>query len=81
MDMSRGVDVHVDADLQDCCAVLTQQEGSGETRVIAMMGGELTKTEQLSTQMERLLLYACWAVRRKAKYILAVPTREVVLPM
>ena len=34
----RGVDVHVDADQQDCCAVLTQQEASKEVRVIAMMG-------------------------------------------
>ena len=81
VDMSRGVDVRVDADLQDCCAVLTQQEASGETRVIAIMGRGLTKTEQLGTPMERLLLCACWAVRRKAKYILAVPSREVVLSM
>ena len=46
VDMSRGVDVHVDADQQDCCAVLIYQEASGEVREIAMMGRELMKTEQ-----------------------------------
>ena len=81
VDMSHGVDVHVDADQQDCCAGLTQQEASGEFRVIAMMGQELTKTEKQGTLMERLFLCACWAIRRNAKYILAVPSREVVLPL
>ena len=46
VDMSRGVDMHVDADQHDCYAVMTQQEASGEVRVIAMMGRELAKTEQ-----------------------------------
>ena len=34
----RGVDVHMNADQQDCCTVLTQQEASRGVRVIAMMG-------------------------------------------
>ena len=38
VDISQGVDVHVDTDQHDCCAVLTQQEASREVRVIAMMG-------------------------------------------
>ena len=81
VDMSRGVDVHMDADQHDCCAVMTQQEVSREVRVIAMMAHERSKTEQQGTLMERLLLCACWAIRRNAKYILAVPSREVVLPL
>ena len=64
VDMSQGVAVYVDADQHDCCEVMTQQEASGEVRVIARMGRELAKTEQQGTLMERLLLCACWAIRR-----------------
>ena len=38
VEMLHGVDVHMDADQHNCCAVLTQWEASGEVRVIAMMG-------------------------------------------
>ena len=58
--------------------VLTQREASGEVRLIAMMGRELAKTEQQGTLMEQLLLWTCWTIRRNVKYILAVPSREVV---
>ena len=45
-----------------------------------MLGRELTKSEQACTVFERLLLCACWAVKRLASYVLHLPSCTIVLP-
>ena len=48
--------------------------------VIAMMGRELTVSEQSASPMERQLICALWAIKRVAQYALSVPELIVVLP-
>ena len=80
VDMSRGARIHVDADESDCSAVMVQQDSKGEQHVVAMLGRELTKGEQRGTLFDRLLLCACWAVKRLSHYVLYLPSRVIVLP-
>ena len=80
VDMSRGARIHVDADESDCSTVMVQQDSKGEQHVVAMLGRELTKGEQRGTFFARLLLCACWAVKRLSRYVLYLPSRIIVLP-
>ena len=54
----------MDADSTDCSAVMVQLGQDGDMHVVAMIGIELTKSEQKCTMLERLMLCACWAVKR-----------------
>lgn len=45
VDMTLGAKVYVDVDDVDCCAVMVQQGPNGDTKVNAIMGRELTKSE------------------------------------
>ena len=45
-----------------------------------MLGHDFSITEQGWTQLERLLLIACWGVHRLAKYTMFAPGIVVALP-
>ena len=45
-----------------------------------MLGRDFSITEQGWTELERLLLTACWGVRRLARYTMFVPGIVVALP-
>ena len=77
--MQCGAHIHVDADTVDCCAVMVQQH-SYERRIVAMLGWELAKQEQNCTMLGKLLLCACWAIKRLLHYMLYLPTCTIVLP-
>ena len=45
-----------------------------------MLGRKFSISEQWWTELERLLLTACWGVRRLAKYTMFAPGIVVALP-
>ena len=78
--MSRGARIHVDVDNTDCSAVMVQLRQDGDMHVVAMIGRELMKSEQKCTMLERLMLCACWAVKRLSQYVLYLPSCVIVMP-
>ena len=70
----------MDVDNTDCSAVMVQLRQDGDMHVVAMIGRELTKSEQKCTMLERLMLCACWAVKRLSRYVLYLPSCVIVMP-
>ena len=72
-DAKKPIKIHVDADENDCSAVLVQGETANDYRVVQMLGRELTATEAKCSLIEKLLLCAAWAVKRLAQYTTSAP--------
>ena len=79
-DAKKPIKIHVNADENDCSAVLVQGESSTDYRVVQMLGRELTATEAKCSLIEKLLLCAAWAVKRLAQYTISAPQVCIVLP-
>ena len=56
--IKKPIKIHVDADENDCSAVLVQGESTNNYRVVQMLGRELTATEAKCSLIEKLLLCA-----------------------
>ena len=72
-DAKKPIKIHVDADENDCSAVLVQGESATNYRVVQMWGQELSTTEEKCSLIEKLLLCAAWAVKRLAQYTTSAP--------
>ena len=72
-DAKKPMKSHVDADENDCSAVLVQGETANDYRVVQMLGQELTATESKCSLIEKLLLYTAWVVKRLAQYTISAP--------
>ena len=72
-DAKKPIKIHVDADENDCSAVLLQGENANNYQVVQMLGRELTATKAKCSLIEKLLLYAAWAVKRLAQYTTSAP--------
>ena len=62
-DAKKPIKIHIDADEDDCSAVLVQGETANDYRVVQMLGQELTATEAKCCLIKKLLLCVAWAVK------------------
>ena len=62
-DAKKPIKIYVDADENDCSALLVQGENADDYRIVQMLGPELTATKAKCSLIEKLLLCAVWAVK------------------
>ena len=80
VDMRHGARIHEDESDLDCSTMMVHQGQDGDTRVVAMMGRELTQGKQRSTMFEWLLLCTCWAMKHQSCYVLYLPELTIFMP-